>query len=154
MSLKNISIKWVAIGFITYMLLTVIAAGVLTSVWMADQDLAGLSQQQVSLMAETSPFIIMWNVVIAVLATLFISMLVTKKSNGTDFLNAIGLAVCLTLYGMLSIYLHPEHDILHQIGKLFFPITLCLLGAYLTNQWNKRGQNGIGVTVKLTKKGS
>jgi cation transport ATPase len=154
MSLKNISIKWVAIGFITYMLLTVIAAGVLTSVWMAGQDLAGLSQQQVSLMAETSPFIITWSVVIALLATLFVSMLVTKKSNRKDFANATGLAVCLTLYGILSIYLHPEHAILHQFGKLVGPITLCLLGAYLTNQWNKRGQNGIGGSVKLTKKGS
>jgi len=139
MFLKNISIKWVAIGIITYMLLTVIAAGVLNSVWMAGQDLAGLSQQQVSLMAETSPFITTWSAVIGVLATLFVSMLVTQKSNRKDFSNATGLAVCLTLFGILSIYLHPEHAILHQLGKLFFPITLCLLGAYLTEKFSTNG---------------
>jgi len=135
MYLKNISIKWVVIGFITYMLLTVIAAGVLTSVWMAGQDLADLSQQQVSLMAETAPFITMWSVVIGVLVTLFVSMLVTKKSNKKDFANAIGLSVCLTLYGVLSVYLHPEHAFLQQVGKLLCPLVICLLGAYLTQKF-------------------
>lgn len=134
MSLKNSSIKWVAIGFITYVLLTFIAAGVLTSFWMAAQDLAGLSQQQVSLMAETDPFITMWSAVISLLAMLLVSMLVTKKSANRDFSTAIGLAMCLTLYGVLSIYLHPEHGFIQQVGKMVSPILVCLLGALLAKR--------------------
>jgi hypothetical protein len=129
MSFKNLSLKWIGFGFAGYIASTVITTILAMSIWVATQDSVGKTQQQLSEMAETDPILILWSAVISIISMFFFSALITRKTANVNIVNGIGLALCLTAYGAISIVMHPEHHWWQQLAKLLLPVIICWLGA-------------------------
>jgi len=131
MSTKLRNTKLTLMAFISYIVITIILASVLMSVWLANQDVQGLEPVQIQALANTSSTIAFASALIGSITGLFISLVLANKTQDLQFKPVIYLAVILTIYSILSIYLHPEHSTFHQILKLFVPSLVCFISIKL-----------------------
>lgn len=131
MSIKQCFTRYSFIGFALYIVATVIASVLLMSFWVATGPNAGMSQESLAELAANNHFIQFASQIIGITVTLAVAMFVTKLDKNANYRSAIGLAVCLTVYGILSVVLHPEHEFYRQVLKVVLPVTLSFLGARL-----------------------
>ncbi|WNC68264.1 hypothetical protein RI845_17315 [Thalassotalea nanhaiensis] len=123
--------KYTLVAFICYIISTVILSGVMMSIWISDQNITGLSPQQIEALANQSIPIQFMSAVIGFVATLIISYVLCKKTLKDGLTTIKAFAVALTFFSMLGIFLHPEHHVIYQVAKLFSPAIICLLGLKL-----------------------
>lgn len=131
MSIKQVFTRNSFIGFIAYIVATVIASILIMSYWVAGQNHAELSQAALSELASQNSFIQISSMVIGAVASFSIAAIVAKVEKVKSHHSVLGLAIFLTCYGALSIALHPEHELYRQVLKVVMPAVLCLLAAKL-----------------------
>lgn len=141
MTSQPLNKKSVAIALLSYIVLTVILAVILMTYWQMTFDTQGMSQQQLTELAANSSFIIIGSSIIGALSAMAVSFFMSRKAQGNEYKQAIALAVLLTAYGALSIYLNPEQLIWQQIAKLVTPLPICLFGAWLSNIFTAKNSN-------------
>ncbi|MDC0603406.1 hypothetical protein OAP14_10370 [Aliiglaciecola sp.] len=125
------SIKWSLLTILCFFVITIIGAAVLSSVWMAQNDIAGLSPQQIGVLMDKDTAFSIYTSLLGTIAALFCGWLVTRKTAANNYVGAIIIAILLASYGVLSIFMHPDHHMLHQVRKLVPPFLVCSFGAWL-----------------------
>ncbi|TRY33371.1 hypothetical protein [Aliiglaciecola sp. M165] len=123
--------KWVTIGWLGYLLLTIIGGAFITSYWMSGQDLNGLSQGQIAQLMEQDPQVALTTSFLAAIVAIALAFWITLKTQGSGFRTAMVFALGLIIYGAMGIVMHPDHAFIHQLGKLVAPLITCGLGAWL-----------------------
>ncbi len=131
MNNENFSIKPVAITFVLYIVATVTMTIVLTAVWQTTLPEVPTDYAALNELAINSEFLSTGTAILGVIAGIACAFFLTLKTKTQDYKYAIGLGICFVAYGALSIFLHPEHELARQVGKLVSPIPLCMLGAWL-----------------------
>ena len=134
MSFSHISLKWQFFGVITYLLLTVTGSIVMMGVWTTNYAAPGMDIEQLTLMAETHPFVVFWSAVIGIGSALITGAMLTAKATSKSYAPALMFAVLLMMYGALSNYLHPEHSLFQQVGKIIVPVPVCLFAAWIVHR--------------------
>jgi peptidoglycan/LPS O-acetylase OafA/YrhL len=127
----TLKIKAVTVSIATYIISTMIAAGVLVQIWMPKD----IPMERIAELAETDPFILFWSNIIGGLACMFCSILATKLSTQAGLKNALLFGALIVVYGILSILMHPQHSLEHQIVKVLSPIPLALIGGWIYMKW-------------------
>lgn len=122
--------KWAAIGWLSYVLLTIIATAVITADWMSGRDLTGLTQIQIGQMMDQDVQVSIMTSIVAALSAMVLAYWLTHKTSLSGYRTALAFAAGLALYGIAGIILHPEHLIIHQLLKLIAPFLTCGLGAW------------------------
>ncbi|MFT4939805.1 MAG: hypothetical protein ACI88A_002854 [Paraglaciecola sp.] len=125
------SVKWSIWGLFTYVFLTIIGSVILSSMWMSQNDIAGLSSQEIGILMEQDTGFAIYTSMLGLLSALFCGWFVSIKTQGGNYTAALIIAVCLAVYGSIGIVVHPEHQVLHQIGKIVVPFVACALGAWI-----------------------
>lgn len=131
MSIKQVFTRNSFIGFIAYIVATVVASILIMSYWVAGQNHAELSQADLAQLASQDAFIQMASMVVGAVASFSIAALVAKVEKVRSNHSVLGFAIFLTCYGVLSIALHPEHELYRQVLKVVMPAVLCLFAARL-----------------------
>ncbi len=119
------------IGFALYVVCTIVASALVMSFWVANQAATNISQEALATLAANDDFIQLSSQLIGIGFTLLLAMLVTKLDIKHRYTSAKGLALLLTIYGVVGIVLHPVHELYRQALKLTMPILLSLLGAWI-----------------------
>lgn len=123
---NHFSIKWALIAIFTYLLLTVLGSAILSSIWMADYDVMQLSAEQIATVLNNDTKLNIYLAIVGSVSAVICFLLVMWRSDNKELGTLLVLVVFLTLYGAVSISLHPEHHLVHQLLKLIMP---GLLGA-------------------------
>jgi hypothetical protein len=87
--------------------------------------------QAAAQMAETDPTILFSQNVLGALLGILAGCVACRMSGAKGLRNSFVLGGLFVLYGVLGIYLHPEHSMAMQIAKLASPIPLTLLGGWI-----------------------
>lgn len=130
MNTQPLSIKSLVITFLIYVVTTVILAVVLSVFWQSGIDTSAYSQQQLIDMAAQSTLLTIGSMFIGSTMAVICAYFITRRTGSDGYKHAIYFAGVLILYGILGIFLHPEHQVFQQAAKLLAPVPLCLLGAW------------------------
>ena len=128
MSTRFKTTKLFTIAFFSYLIITVILAAILISLWLPGQDIQGLNQVQLQVLAGSSSTIQFCSALIGSATALIISMVLAHKTRHINNSAIIGFTILLTCYSVLSIWLHPEHNLVYQLIKPILPAMVCFLG--------------------------
>lgn len=131
MNNENFSIKPVAIAFVFYIVATVTMTVILTAVWQTTLSEVPTDYAALNELAINSEFLSTGTAILSVIAGILCAFVLTLKTKTQGYKYAISLGICFVIYGVLSIFLHPEHELARQLSKLVSPIPLCMLGAWL-----------------------
>jgi MFS family permease len=123
----QIKIKAILIALTSYLIITIIASSILVQIWMKP----GMSPEELALAAETDSFIAFWSMLIGLSASIICAVIVTALSGSHGLKNAMVYGSILVAFGVLSILLHPDHDMLRNIGKLVLPVPVAMFGGWL-----------------------
>lgn len=123
----KLKIKAILIALTSYLIMTIIASSILLQIWMKP----GLSTEALALAAETDPFIVFWSMLIGLSACIACAVIVTALSGSHGLKNAAVYGSILVAYGVISIVLHPDHELLRNIGKLVLPVPVAMFGGWL-----------------------
>ena len=139
MNTQPLSVKSLVIAFLMYVVTTVILAVMLSVFWQSGIDTSAYSQQQLINMAAQSKLLTVGSMVIGSTMAVICAYFTTRRTGRNSYKHAVYFAGILTLYGILGIFLHPEHHVIQQAAKLLAPLPLCLLGAWfaIANTNNK-----------------
>lgn len=130
-SKANYSIKWSLLTILCFFAITIVGSAVLSSIWMAQNDITGLSPKDIGVLMDNDRTFAIYTSLLGALAAVFCGWLVTLKTAANNYVAAIIIATFLAGYGVLGIFIHPDHHLLHQVGKLIAPFLMCGLGAWL-----------------------
>ena len=130
MNTQPLSVKSLVIAFLMYVVTTVILAVVLSVFWQSGIDTSAYSQQQLIDMAAQSKLLTVGSMVIGSTMAVICAYFITRRTGSDSYKHAKYFAGILTRYGILGIFLHPEHHVIQQAAKLLAPLPLCLLGAW------------------------
>lgn len=133
MNEQHINVKSLFLTFLLYIVSTVVMAVLLSLYWQSGIDTALYTQQQLVEMASTSPLINIGSTLIGSGMAVICAYLITSRTGSNSYKHAVYFAGSLILYGIISIVLHPEHEVMQQVAKIVAPVPLCLLGAWLAN---------------------
>ena len=134
----SFSFKALAITVISYLLATNIVFAVVFAFSMP----AGVSDPEaIAQWAETDGGLLFWQNVIGLVAGIACGALATKLSGSAGLRNAATFGGLLVLYGVLGIYMHPDHPLWMQALKLLAPIPTVLAGGWLAAK-NSPERNG------------
>jgi len=140
MSITFKTIKLFTIAFFSYLIITIILAAIIMSIWLSGQNIQELDQGQLQTLAESSLMIQLYSAAIGVITALFISMVLAHKTRHENNSAIIGFTVLLTAFSVLSIWLHPEHSMFYQLVKPISPAVVCFFGYWLINKKSKNTQ--------------
>ncbi|MDY6928003.1 MAG: hypothetical protein SWN10_13025 [Pseudomonadota bacterium] len=129
MNTQPLSVKSLVIAFLIYVVTTVILAVVLSVFWQSGIDTTAYSQQQLIDMAAQSNLLTIGSMIIGSLMAVICAYFITRRTGSDGYKHAMYFAGLLILYGILGVFLHPEHHVIQQAAKLLAPAPLCLLGA-------------------------
>jgi hypothetical protein len=127
MFFDRFSFKAVGLSFAFY-LVTSVALFAAIFLWWAP---AGKSSDELRALAEVDPFILLVQTVLGTVLGVIAGYLAARLSGAVGARNSLILGGLFVLYGVLGIYLHPEHPTAMQIGKLLSPIPLTLVGGFV-----------------------
>ncbi|MBR9790917.1 MAG: hypothetical protein GYB58_04110 [Gammaproteobacteria bacterium] len=130
MNTQPLSVKSLVITFLMYVVATVILAVALSVFWQSGIDKSDYSQQQLIDMAAQSNLLTVGSMIIGSSIAVLCAYFITRRTGTDGYKHAMYFAGVLILYGILGIFLHPEHHIIQQTAKLLAPVPLCLLGAW------------------------
>jgi hypothetical protein len=124
----NVRIKALLIGFVTYLVTTNFAFALVVHYWVPPNitDVNDLRR-----IAETDPTLLSWQNWLGTPVAILSAFIVTHFSGVKGLKNSLLMGLVLVLYGLLGIYLHPSHSLWMQLGKLFVPVPICLLGGWM-----------------------
>lgn len=88
--------------------------------------------------AKTDPSLIRWQEWLGTVLFVLAGYFCTLWSGSVGLRNCLILGVIFIGYGLLGIFLHPEHSTRMQVGKIVSPIPLGLIGGYLRIRIHKR----------------
>lgn len=143
MNNQRLQIKPIAIAFGLYLVMTVLLSIVLTTIWQSNLPQTPVDQQQLMQMAATSEFLNVGSALVGCFAGIICAFFITRKTIENGYKYAFYLGGCFILYGLLSIYLHPEHTASQQLGKVLSPIPLCLVGAWFALKFSSKRVNQV-----------
>ena len=103
-------------------------------IWTTNHAPSGMDIEQLTLMAETHPFVVFWSAVVGIGSALISSAMLTAKATSQSYAPALMFAGLLMMYGALSIYLHPEHSLFQQLAKIIVPVPACLFAAWIVQK--------------------
>ena len=130
MNTQPLSVKSLVIAFLMYVITTVILAVALSVFWQSGIDTSAYTQQQLIDMAAQSNLLTVGSMIIGSVVAVICAYFITRRTGNDSYKHAMYFAGVLTLYGILGIFLHPEHHVIQQAAKLLAPLPLCLLGAW------------------------
>ena len=125
--------KRLLLTFAIYLLVSVSLSIALTAWWQTGIDTSGLSMTEITHFAERSTTIHVGSAIIGAISAVFCAGFAYIKSQSNGYFSALVFAVALVVYGILSIFLHPEHTLIQQVSKVIMPIPLCLFGAWIAS---------------------
>lgn len=126
---KHLSIKWLLIGIVSYLLMTTLLTGVLMALWVNHQPDTGVPLDMLVEAAESDPTVILVTSLIGAFSAVIASMLVTRPNGSPTYVPAVVLSGLLIVLGIVSIALHPQDALVLQVLKVVLPLPLCLTGA-------------------------
>ena len=122
-----------AMAFAAYVIFSVIGSVIIVGIWVRDPALATLSQIEINQLANTDSTVWLYTSLLSLALSALITIWLTRRIGKVNpVLVIIGFVVLLTLYGGLSILLHPEHTLWQQTTKLLTPSLWCYLIYKLT----------------------
>ena len=127
----NFSIKWTLLSLFTYIVLTVIGGFLISNNWMSQHDISGLSPQDIGILMERDTRVALYTSMLGFISAIFCGWFVTHKTKGTSYKAALIIAGCLAIFGTIGIIIHPDHVVLHQVGKILAPFMACSIGAWI-----------------------
>lgn len=130
-SKANYSIKWSLLTILCFFAITIVGSAVLSSIWMAQNDITGLSPKDIGVLMDNDTTFAIYTSLLGALAAVFCGWFVTLKTAANNYVGALIIAIFLASYGVLSILMHPDHLLIHQVSKLISPFLTCGLGAWL-----------------------
>ena len=137
----KLSIKGLIIGIAAYLLVSVVAMGIIVQLWIP----AGVTDpQELARLAENDPGLLMWQNILGALLGIFAGFFACHFGGAKGLRTPLVLGILLALYGALGIYLHPSHPSLMQAGKILAPVPLVLLGGWLRLLLVRPSQNTVG----------
>ncbi|WP_111915879.1 hypothetical protein [Lysobacter sp. N42] len=128
--MKNLDIKWLTIGVLTYIAGGVLLSSILIMVLM--QLFNTIPPAQLPAVEPTASIIAIAQPLIGFALALLVSSWVYKQTKSNAPKTVWYFAGALTLYGVLSIFMHPEAALLHSILKLAAPWVIALLAVKLS----------------------
>lgn len=143
MNTQPLSVKSLVIAFLMYIVTTVILAVVMSLFWQSGIDTSAYSQQQLIDMASQSKLLTVGSMIIGSTMAVICAYFITRHTDSDGYKHAQYFAGVLILYGILGIFLHPEHDVIQQVAKLLAPLPLCLLGAWFAIANTKKNHDKI-----------
>jgi hypothetical protein len=124
----KLSIKGLIIGIATYLAASVVAMIVIVQLWIP----AGVTdRQELARLAENDAGLLMWQNIMGSVLGVFAGSVACHFSGAKGLKTPLILGTLLALYGVLGIYLHSDHPLLMQVGKILAPVPLVLLGGWL-----------------------
>ena len=137
----KLSIKGLIIGIAAYLLVSVVAMGIIVQLWIP----AGVTgPQELARLAENDPGLLMWQNILGAVLGIFAGFFACHFGGAKGLRTPLVLGILLALYGALGIYLHPSHSSLMQAGKILAPVPLVLLGGWLRLLLVRPSQNTVG----------
>ncbi len=130
--------KLFSVAFVGYLVITIILAAILMSVWLSGQNTQEMTKVQLQILAESSLIIQLLSAVIGTVTALVISMVLAHKTRHENNSAIIGFSVLLTCFSLFSVWAHPEHHMIYQVTKPVLPFLVCFLGYWLMT---KRASN-------------
>lgn len=134
----NFSVKWTLIGLLSYIALTVIGSFFISNNWMTLHDINGLSPQEIGILMGQDTKLAIYTSTLGGFSAIFCGWLVTQKTQCRSYMTALIIAACLAIGGIISIIIHPDHVVLHQIGKIVGPFFACSIGAWIAIIFQRR----------------
>lgn len=125
------TVKWAFLGWLGYGLLTIVASVFITSNWMAGQDLTGLTQNQIATLMDKDGQVSFITSLTGASVAILLAFLITRKTATAGYRTSIVFAIGLFIFGIVGIFAHPDHTLIHQMGKLVAPFVTCGFGAWL-----------------------
>jgi hypothetical protein len=124
----RISIKAVLVGFFGYLILATVAMVIVIQCWIP----SGITDKaELSRLAEVDPTLLLWQNMLGTVLSVLAGFASCRISGAIGLKNPLFLGILLVLYGVLGIYLHPDHPMLMQVAKLVAPVPLVLIGGWL-----------------------
>ncbi|MFY8273295.1 hypothetical protein AAEU32_04130 [Pseudoalteromonas sp. SSDWG2] len=130
---NKLNIK-IIIKTITAFLLYVTVAGlVLVQMWLPE----GVSHQQAMAMAEVDIGLQTQSMFAGLIGCLLVGAMSSGWGTASGYKNTLVCGMLLTLYGVLGVYLHPQHALWAQYIKVLMPLPIVLLMASLLCAWRQ-----------------
>ena len=123
----RLRLKAILAAFIGYLVLSVALFAVIVQFWIP----AGVPANRLQELAEADRTLLLWQQILGTFLGVLSGYLAGRMSGALGLRNSLVVGGLLTLYGILGIYLHPDHSLLMQLGKLISPIPITLLGGWI-----------------------
>jgi hypothetical protein len=133
----KISPKAFVTAFAFYLVAATVAFAIVVRLWMP----AGVSPERMAQLAETDPTLALWQRILGVSLATLAGYLACRLGGRTGLRNSLVVGCLLVLYGVVSIFLHPNDPMTLQVGKLLTPVPIVLLGGWLCLRFAPR-KNG------------
>ena len=127
----RISAKALIATFAGYFVISLVAVAVLVTVWRPHD----LSTSQLRQLAETDSVLLIWQNVLGILLTTAAGGAACQLSGRKGLKNSTVFGAIIALFGVLGIYLHPDHPVWMLAGRLVLPIPLSMLGGWICLHW-------------------
>jgi hypothetical protein len=128
----RIKLKALLVAFIGYLVLSVVLFGIVVQFWMP----SGVSAERLQQLVEADETLLLWQNILGTVLSVLSGYVAARMSGAQGLRNSLSVGGLLVLYGILGIYLHPNHPVEMQLGKLIWPIPLTLLGGWIA-LWRK-----------------
>ena len=123
----KINVKAVVVAFVFYLVVVTVAFAVVIHIWMPP----GIPTQELARLAENDPTLVLWQRILGVSVAIVAGYIACRLSGRSGLKNSTLVGGLLVLYGVLSIFMHPDDPALRQIAKLLTPIPIVLLGGWI-----------------------
>jgi len=139
--MKRLSIEYKVLGMacLLYLAVSITCSILLTLIWQVNTDTSNQTYQQLTQLAEQSPFITIGSALIGVFSSMLIAAFITFRASKQG-LQVTYFAGVLILYGTLSIALHPDASFIMNLLKLLSPAPLCYFGYLIAIKYQQKSQ--------------
>ncbi|WP_105212930.1 hypothetical protein [Pseudoalteromonas sp. T1lg22] len=124
---NKLNIKLISVTLAAFFIYVLVAGIVLVQLWLPD----GIAQEQAMILAEQDVGLQIQSMLAGLIGCLLVAAMSVRFGKELGYKNTLVCGIFLTLYGILGVYLHPQHALWAQFIKVLAPLPITLLTAML-----------------------
>ncbi|MBS3796458.1 hypothetical protein [Pseudoalteromonas sp. BDTF-M6] len=124
---NKLDIKLISVTIAAFFIYVLIAGIVLVQLWLPD----GIATEQAMILAEQDLGLQIQSMFAGLIGCLLVGAMSVRFGKELGYKNTLVCGIFLTLYGVLGVYLHPQHAVWAQFIKVLTPLPITLLAAML-----------------------